>query len=105
MFRMCLTQVRLRVDGFHTHFPHHPLNMFPVDLMSIPSQGHFYPPGTIKRRQGVLLVNQALQQKILLIHYRLIVNAGSRYPDKLRLMADGDLSIRIVNEQQLLFMA
>lgn len=105
MFRMCLTQMRLRVDGLQTHFPHQPLNMFPVDLMPTPTQGGFYPPGTIKRRQGVLLVNQALQQKIMLIHDRVIVNAGSRYPKKTRLMADGDLPIGLVNEQHLLFMA
>jgi len=105
VFRMWLAQMRLRIDGLQAHFPHQPLNMLSVYWVFIPSQMSSHLPGTVKRRKGVLLVNQTLQQKVIFIHHRLIVNTGSGYAQKIHLMADGYLSIRPVNEQQLLFMA
>ncbi len=105
VLRMRLAQMGLRIDGLQAHFPHQPLNMLSVDRMFVPSQMSSHLPGTVKRRKGVLLVNQTLQQKVIFIHHRRIVNTGSGYAQKIHLMADGYLSIRPVNEQQLLFMA
>jgi len=51
---------------------------------------------------SILLVDHAHEQQIVLIHHRFIVDAGSRDAQKLRLMADGNFSIRIVNERNLI---
>jgi len=102
---MRIAQAGLLIDGLQTHFPHQTLDMLSVDPVLVPPEllGHF--PRTVKRRQGVLLVNQTFQQKVIFINHRLIVNAGSGYPQKLRLMTDGYFSAGYVNEQHLLFMA
>jgi hypothetical protein len=76
--------------------------MLPVHLTIVPSQVSHHLPGTVEWRLSILLVDHAHEQQIVLIHHRFIVDAGSGDAQKLRLMADGNLSIRIVNERNLI---
>ena len=76
--------------------------MFPVYPIAVPYQKGPHLSGTVKRRPGILLVNLAHEQQIVLIYHRFIVNAGPGDVQKFRLMADGNFSIRLVNEQQLI---
>ena len=59
-------------------------------------------PGTIEGRLSILFIDHAHEQQIVLIHHRFIVEAGAGDAQKLRLAADGNLSIRIVNERYLI---
>jgi hypothetical protein len=95
-------QMRLRIDRLQAHLPHQSLHVFPVHRTIFPSQMSRHLPGTVEWRLSILLVDHAHEQQIILIHHRFIVEAGARDAQKLRLMADGNLSIRIVNERYLI---
>jgi len=97
-----LAQMRFRINSLQTHLPHQSLHMLPVDLTIVASQVSRHLPGTVEWRLSILLVDHAHEQQIVLIHHRFIVDAGSGDAQKLRLMADGNLSIRIVNERNLI---
>ena len=97
-----LAQMRLRINSLQTHLPHQSLHMLPVDLTIVPPQVSRHLPGTVEWRLSILLVDHAHEQQIVLIHHRFIVEAGARDAQKLRLVADGNLSIRIVNERYLI---
>ena len=73
--------------------------MLPVHLIIVPSQVSRHLPGTVEWRLSILLVDHAHEKQILLIHHRFVVEAGAGNAQKLRLVADGNLSIRIVNER------
>ena len=97
-----LAQMRLRINSLQTHLPHQSLHMLPVDRIIVASQVSRHLPGTVEWRLSILLVDHAHEQQIVLIHHRFIVDAGSGDAQKLRLMADGNLSLRIVNERNLI---
>jgi hypothetical protein len=97
-------QMRLRIDRLQAHLPHQSLHVFPVRLIIVPSQVSRHLPGTVEWRLSILLVDHAHEQQIVLIHHRFMVEAGAGDAQKLRLAADGNLSIRIVNEQYLILM-
>lgn len=92
----------LRIDRLQTHLPHQSLRMLPVHLIIVPSQVSRHLSGTVEWRPSILLVDHAHEQQIVLIHDRFIVEAGAGDAQKLRLAADGNLSIRIVNERYLI---
>jgi hypothetical protein len=52
--------------------------------------------------ESILLVGHTHEQQIVLLRHRFKVDAGSGDAQKPRLMADGNLSIRIVNERNLM---
>jgi hypothetical protein len=78
------------------------LSMLPVHLIIVPSQVSRHLPGTVEWRLSILLVDHAHEQQIVLIHHRFIVDAGAGNAQKLRLAADGNLPIRIVNDRYLI---
>ena len=92
----------LRIDSLQAHLPHQSLRMLPVHLLIVPSQVSRHLPGTVEWRPSILLIDHAHEQQIVLIHDRFIVEAGAGDAQKLRLAADGNLSIRIVNERYLI---
>ena len=97
-----LAQMRFRINSLQAHLPHQSLHMLPVDLTIVASQVSRHLPGTVEWRLSILFVDHTHEQQIVLIHHRFIVDAGSGDAQKLRLMADRNLTIRIVNERNLI---
>jgi len=102
MIRTGPAQMRLRINRLQTHLPHQSLHMFPVDRMTILVQDGLHLSGTVKWRPRILLVDHAHEQQIIFIDHRFIIDAGPGNVQKLRLVADGNISIRLVNERYLI---
>jgi hypothetical protein len=91
-----------RIYSLQTHLPHQPLRVLPVHLIIVTSQVSRHLPGTVEGRLRILLVDHTHKQQIVLIYHRFIVEAGAGNAQKLRLVADSNISIRIVNERYLI---
>ena len=83
---MSLRQTRFGIDRFQSHYPHQAAYSFVIHFLSLRFQPFEDFSHSVKRRTSILLIDQVHQPYIVRrLAFRLIIPAGSGYPQQLAL--------------------